>query len=159
MAATCVPEYKQSAPHRGVRTANRWQFSCHCGARLCLDAPTSGRWVCRRCAGPVFSTCPNIFQCGVSVSQYDFVSLRHHGLYYKKGLMNEIGTQRLPQADKLNKDEVSGILEQAELVARRVLKSVQAVAGTTTCKGVQVAQLGKWAKSLIPLYMLQMLRM
>ena len=73
--------------------------------------------------------------------------------------MNEIGTQRLPQADKLNKDEVSGILEQAELVARRVLKSVQAVAGTTTCKGVQVAQLGKWAKSLIPLYMLQMLRM
>lgn len=61
--------------------------------------------------------------------------------------MNEIGTQRLPQADKLNKDEVSGILEQAELVARRVLKSVQAVAGTTTCKGVQIAQLGKWAKS------------
>lgn len=159
MAAPCVPEYKQSTPHSGVRTANRWQFSCTVGRGCVLTCCQAVRCACRRCAGPVFSTCPNIFQCGVSVSQYDFVSLRHHGLYYKKGLMNEIGTQRLPQADKLNKDEVSGILEQAELVARRVLKSVQAVAGTTTCKGVQVAQLGKWAKSLIPLYMLQMLRM
>ncbi len=37
-------------------------------------------------------------------------------------------------------------MEQAELVARGVLKSIQAIAGTTACKGVQIAQLEKWAK-------------
>lgn len=58
--------------------------------------------------------------------------------------MNE--TQRLSQKDKCNKNGVGGILEQAESVARGVLESIQAVAGTTTCKGVQIAQLAKWAK-------------
>ena len=61
--------------------------------------------------------------------------------------MNGIETQRLSQADKFNKNEVGGILEQAELVARGVLESIQAVAGTTACKGVQIAKLAKWAKS------------
>lgn len=56
------------------------------------------------------------------------------------------GTQRLSQEDKCNKNGVGGILEQAEVVARGVLESVQAVAGTATCKGVQIAQLAKWAK-------------
>ena len=61
--------------------------------------------------------------------------------------MNGIEAQRLSQVDKFNKNEIGGILEQAELVARGVLESVQAVAGTTTCKGVQIAKLAKWAKS------------
>lgn len=61
--------------------------------------------------------------------------------------MNGIETQRLSQADEFNKNEISGILEQAELVARGVLESIQAVAGTTTCKGVQIAKLAKWAKA------------
>ena len=50
--------------------------------------------------------------------------------------MNGIEAQRLSQVDKFSKDEISGILEQAELVTRGVLESVQAVAGTTTFKGV-----------------------
>ena len=56
------------------------------------------------------------------------------------------GTERISQEDKCDKDKVGGILEQAEVVARRVLESVQTIAGTTTCKGVQIAQLAKWAK-------------
>lgn len=56
------------------------------------------------------------------------------------------GTQRISQKDKCNKNGIGGILEQAEVVARRVLESVQAVAGTTTCKGIQIAQLAKWAR-------------
>ena len=62
----------------------------------------------------------------------------------KKGTMD--GTERLSQENKQDKDEVGGVLEQAESVARRVLKSIQTIAGTTTCKGVQIAQLAKWAK-------------
>ena len=55
------------------------------------------------------------------------------------------GIERLSQENKCNKNEVGGILEQAESVARGVLESIQAIAGTTTCKGVQIAQLNKWA--------------
>lgn len=62
----------------------------------------------------------------------------------KKGIMDE--TERIPQENKRDKDEVGGIMEQAELVARGVLESIQAVAGTAACKGVQVAQLARWAK-------------
>lgn len=60
--------------------------------------------------------------------------------------MNESRTQRLSQNDKFNENGICEILEQAETVARRVLKSVQEIAGTTNCKGVQIAQLTKWAK-------------
>ena len=56
-------------------------------------------------------------------------------------------TERLSQEDKCNKERVGGVLEQAELIARGVLESIQALAGTTTCKGVQIAQLTKWAKA------------
>lgn len=60
--------------------------------------------------------------------------------------MNETGTQRIPQEDKFNKNAICGIMEQAESVARGVLESIQAIAGTTDCKGVQITQLAKWAK-------------
>ena len=42
--------------------------------------------------------------------------------------MNENKTQRLSQENQLNKNEVGGILEQAESVARGVLESVQTIA-------------------------------
>ena len=57
------------------------------------------------------------------------------------------GTERIPQEDKCRENKISGVLEQAEIVARRVLESVQAIAGTTACKGVQVSVLEKWAKA------------
>lgn len=56
------------------------------------------------------------------------------------------GTQRLSQEDKRNKDGNGSILEQAESISRGVLESIQAVAGTTDCKRVQILQLEKWAK-------------
>lgn len=56
------------------------------------------------------------------------------------------GIERISQENKCNKNKVGGILEQAELVARGVLESVQAIARTTTCKGVQIANLKKWAQ-------------
>lgn len=61
--------------------------------------------------------------------------------------MNEIGTQRLSQDDKCAENEICGILEQAESVAGGVLESIQALARTKNCKGVQIAQLAKWAKT------------
>lgn len=52
--------------------------------------------------------------------------------------MDETDTQRLPQENQRGEAPVRGILEQVETVAQRVLKSIQAVAGTTDCKGVQI---------------------
>lgn len=59
--------------------------------------------------------------------------------------MNGTGTQRLSYKNEHDKNAVGGILEQAEAVAQGVLESVQKIAGTTDCKGVQIAQLAKWA--------------
>lgn len=61
--------------------------------------------------------------------------------------MNESSSQRLSQEDQCHQTPVRSILEQAESVARRVLESVQAIAGTTACKGVQIARLADWAKA------------
>ena len=61
--------------------------------------------------------------------------------------MDETDTQRLSQEDQRGEAPVRGILEQAETVAQRVLKSIQAVAGTTDCKRVQIARLTDFAKN------------
>ena len=58
--------------------------------------------------------------------------------------MNESRTQRLSQDDKFNENGICEILEQAETVARGVLESVQEIAGTTNCKGVQIARIAEF---------------
>lgn len=63
-----------------------------------------------------------------------------------KGKMDGTGFKRLSQEDKRSKTPINSILEEAELVAQGVLESVQAVAGTATCKGVQITRLAEWAK-------------
>ncbi len=55
--------------------------------------------------------------------------------------MNGTDSQRLSQKDQCGQNAVSGILEQAEAFARGVLESIQALAGATSCKGVQIARL------------------
>ena len=52
---------------------------------------------------------------------------------------------RLSQKDYCRKEKIGSILEDAAEVAGRVLSSIQALAGTTACKGVQIARLKEWA--------------
>lgn len=67
-------------------------------------------------------------------------------------------SKRISQKGKCRETQVDGLLEKAEAFARGVLESVQALAGTTICKGVQIARLTpiishpiNWAtKSLYP---------
>jgi hypothetical protein len=44
-------------------------------------------------------------------------------------------------ASRIIEERNNGILEQAESIAQGVLESIQAVAGTTDCKGVQIYDL------------------
>ncbi|MBP3517278.1 MAG: hypothetical protein J6K31_02495 [Parabacteroides sp.] len=59
--------------------------------------------------------------------------------------MNENRSKRISQKIKCRETQVNGLLEKAETFARRVLESIQALAGTTACKGVQIARLKEWA--------------
>ena len=61
--------------------------------------------------------------------------------------MSNDKTQRLsPQGDS-GENEIGGLLAAASDFARSVLESIQALAGTTSCKGVQIARLKDWAVS------------
>ena len=55
--------------------------------------------------------------------------------------MNGNTTDRLSQKDNCRKEKIGSLLENAAEIARRVLSSIQALAGTTACKGVQIAKL------------------
>ena len=57
------------------------------------------------------------------------------------------GTQRIPPQGDSREDEVGSLLAAASDFARGVLESIQALAGTTACKGVQIARLKEWAIS------------
>ena len=61
--------------------------------------------------------------------------------------MNNDSTQQLSPQGDIGKDEHRGLLAAASDFARSVLDSIQALAGTTSCKGVQVARLKNWAVS------------
>ena len=56
-------------------------------------------------------------------------------------------TERIPQAADSQETDLPDLYEAASAVARRVLESSQEIAGTTYCKGVQIAELTKWAKA------------
>lgn len=62
-----------------------------------------------------------------------------------KGIMNGSDSQRLSQEDKRDQAPIGRILEQAQVVAQGVLESIQSVAGTTVCKGIQIVRLKDWA--------------
>ena len=52
---------------------------------------------------------------------------------------------RISQKDNCRKEEIGSLLEDAAEISGRVLSSIQALAGTTACKGVQIARLKEWA--------------
>lgn len=53
---------------------------------------------------------------------------------------------RVPQEENQGEASVDSLLERASDEARRLLKTIQEIAGTTSCKGVQISGLKKWAK-------------
>ena len=59
-------------------------------------------------------------------------------------------TQRIPPQGDNRENEVGGLLAAASDFARSVLESIQALAGTTTCKGVQLVKLKK-LKTKVPM--------
>ena len=60
--------------------------------------------------------------------------------------MNGNTTERISQEGQCPNAEDHGLLERASAFAGGVLVSIQALAGTTACKGVQIARLREWAK-------------
>ena len=54
-------------------------------------------------------------------------------------------TERLSQESQCPEDGFNGLLARASAFAGGVLSSIQALAGTTACKGVQIARLKEWA--------------
>ena len=55
-------------------------------------------------------------------------------------------TERLSQESQCPDAKEHGLLARASAFAGGVLSSIQALAGTTACKGVQIARLKDWAK-------------
>ena len=69
-----------------------------------------------------------------------YVSLQHKT---PKDSMNGDYTERLPQEGECRNEEECGILDAASEAARRVLEEIEALAGTTACKSVQLVRLRK----------------
>ena len=61
--------------------------------------------------------------------------------------MNNDNSQRLSPQSESGENEIGSLLEEASAFARGVLESIQALAGTEACKGVQIARLKDWAIS------------
>lgn len=64
----------------------------------------------------------------------------------KKRMNNGYQAERLPQEGECREDSEGGILESASTFAYRVLKEIEALAGTTACKSVQLVRLKQWAQ-------------
>jgi len=60
--------------------------------------------------------------------------------------MNGDHTERLSQEGECRENGESCILESASAFSQRVLEEIEAIAGTTTCKAVQLVRLKKWAQ-------------
>lgn len=60
--------------------------------------------------------------------------------------MNGDYSERLSQEGECRNETECGILEGASETAQRVLEEIKALAGTTTCKSVQLVRLRKWAQ-------------
>jgi len=60
--------------------------------------------------------------------------------------MNGNCSERLSQENERHQDGEGCILERASAFAHRVLEEIEAIAGTTACKTVQLVRLKKWAQ-------------
>ena len=65
--------------------------------------------------------------------------------------MNGDTTERLSQESQCPDAKEHGLLARASAFAGAVLSSIQALAGTTACKGAHIARLKDWAiKNISP---------
>ena len=64
----------------------------------------------------------------------------------QKDSMNGDNTERIPQESECYQKGEGGILERASAFAQRILEEIEALAGTTSCKSVQLVRLKKWAQ-------------
>ena len=60
--------------------------------------------------------------------------------------MNGDSSERISQESECRDEGQSSLLEEASAVAQRVLEEIETLAGTTTCKSVQLVRLRKWAE-------------
>lgn len=60
--------------------------------------------------------------------------------------MNGDQTERLPQTGECRNEGERCLLESASAFARGVLEEIKALAGTTSCKSVQLVRFKKWAQ-------------
>ena len=54
--------------------------------------------------------------------------------------------ERLPQEGECRNESESSLLARASAVAQGVLKEIETLTGTTSCKSVQLVRLEQWAK-------------
>ena len=66
----------------------------------------------------------------------------------QKDSMNGDSSERLSQESECREAGQYGILDEASAVALGVLKEIEALAGTTTCKSVQLVKLKKTVLNL-----------
>lgn len=62
--------------------------------------------------------------------------------------MNGDTTKRISQEGECRENGSDSLLESASETARRVLEEIEALAGTTACKTVQLTRLKKWAQAI-----------
>ena len=60
--------------------------------------------------------------------------------------MNGDHSERISQEGECREAGKYGLLDEASAVAQRVLEEIEALAGTTACKSVQLVRLKKWAQ-------------
>ena len=61
--------------------------------------------------------------------------------------MNGDKTERISQESECREADQYGILDKASAFARRVLEEIEALAGTTACKSIQLVRLKKWSQA------------
>ena len=60
--------------------------------------------------------------------------------------MDGNNTERIPQEGECRKNGECCILESASETAQRILEEIEALAGTTACKSIQLVRLRQWAQ-------------
>ena len=61
-------------------------------------------------------------------------------------MQDDSSFERLSQGSECKKESQDSLLERASAFAQRVLKEIEALAGTTSCKSVQLVRLKAWAQ-------------